>query len=133
VIKDEASHSEAMEALAEAESERDRDEVLLGCAFDADAKDGDAIAKLARDETSDRSFGTSRSFAKFRRSVDHPRFRVLLRWTQTIPNDNLPTTGDVLVDVPASSASASSRPEFRFLRNRANLPGDVFDGASSGR
>src|SRR5215472_6837953 len=51
VIRDEASHSEATEALAEAESERDRDEVLLGCAFEADAKDGDAIAKLARYET----------------------------------------------------------------------------------
>jgi hypothetical protein len=51
VIRDEASHSEAMEALAEAESERGRNEVLLGCAFDADAKDGDAIAKLARYET----------------------------------------------------------------------------------
>ena len=49
-IADEASHSEAMEAVAEAESERDRDEVLLGCAFHADAKDGDAIAKLARYE-----------------------------------------------------------------------------------
>lgn len=49
-IPDQASHSEATEALAEAESERDRDEVLLGCAFDADAKDGDAIAKLARYE-----------------------------------------------------------------------------------
>jgi hypothetical protein len=49
-IPDQASHSEATEALAEAESERDRDEVLLGCAFDEDAKDGDAITKLARYE-----------------------------------------------------------------------------------
>jgi hypothetical protein len=39
-ITDEASHSEATEALAEVESERNRDEVLLGRAFDADAKAG---------------------------------------------------------------------------------------------
>jgi hypothetical protein len=50
-ITDEASHSEATEALAMVESERDRDEVLLGCAFDADAKEGDTFAKLARYET----------------------------------------------------------------------------------
>jgi len=51
LITDKASHSEATEALAEAESERDRDEVLLGCAFDADAKAADTFAKLARYET----------------------------------------------------------------------------------
>ena len=52
MITDEASHMEAMEALARAEYERDRDEVLTGCAVDADAKDGDAFGKLARYETS---------------------------------------------------------------------------------
>jgi hypothetical protein len=52
VIVDKASHSEAMEALAHAEYERDRDEVLLGCALDADAKEGDAFAKLGRYERS---------------------------------------------------------------------------------
>jgi hypothetical protein len=51
LITDKASHSEATEALAEAESERDRDEVLLGCAFDADAKAADTFARLARYET----------------------------------------------------------------------------------
>jgi hypothetical protein len=51
LITDKASHSEATEALAAAESERDRDEVLLGCAFDADARTGDTFAKLARYET----------------------------------------------------------------------------------
>ena len=51
LITDKASHSEATEALAEAEVERDRDEVLLGCAFDADAKEGDTFARLARYET----------------------------------------------------------------------------------
>src|SRR5215469_16776457 len=51
LITDEASHSEATEALTEAESERDRDEILLGRAFDADASAGDTFAKLARYET----------------------------------------------------------------------------------
>jgi len=51
-ITDKASHTEATEALGQAEDERDRDEVLLGCALDADAKEGDAFGKLARYETS---------------------------------------------------------------------------------
>ena len=51
IIPDEAAHSEATKALEEAEAERDRDEVLLGCAFDADVKEGNALAKLARYET----------------------------------------------------------------------------------
>ena len=51
-ITDKASHGEATEALGHAEDERDRDEVLLGCALDADAKEGDAFGKLARYETS---------------------------------------------------------------------------------
>ena len=50
-ITDKASHSEAAEALGEVESERDRDEILLGCAIDADAREGDTFAKLARYET----------------------------------------------------------------------------------
>ena len=50
-ITDKASHSEAAEALGEVESERDRDEILLGCAIDADAREGDTLAKLARYET----------------------------------------------------------------------------------
>jgi hypothetical protein len=40
------------EALARARYEQDRDEVLLGRALDADAKEGDAFAKLARYERS---------------------------------------------------------------------------------
>ena len=51
-ITDKASHTEATEALVQAKDERDRDEVLLGCALDADAKEGDAFGKLARYETS---------------------------------------------------------------------------------
>jgi hypothetical protein len=52
VIVDKAAHSEARDALAQAEYERDRDEVLLGRALDADAKEGDAFAKLGRYERS---------------------------------------------------------------------------------
>jgi hypothetical protein len=40
----------ASEALARARYDRDRDEVLLGRALDADAKEGDAFAKFARYE-----------------------------------------------------------------------------------
>src|SRR5215472_15609912 len=45
--------------------------------------------------TSDRSFGSSTSFAKCRRSVEtvgHPRCRMPLRRTQTTPNDKLPAS-----------------------------------------
>jgi len=57
VIRDKAAHAEARQTpeqakLEQAEYERDRDEVLLGCAIDADAKEGDAFAKLARYERS---------------------------------------------------------------------------------
>jgi hypothetical protein len=51
-ITDEAANTEAHEALGRARYERDRDEVLLGRAIDADAKEGDAFAKLARYERS---------------------------------------------------------------------------------
>jgi hypothetical protein len=51
-ITDTAAHTEASEALDRARYERDRDEVLVGRAIDADAKEGDAFAKLARYERS---------------------------------------------------------------------------------
>ena len=51
-ITDKAAHAEAREALELAKYERDRDEVLVGRAIDADAKEGDAFAKLARYERS---------------------------------------------------------------------------------
>ena len=51
-ITDKAAHAEAREALELAEYERDRDEVLVGCAIDADAKEGDTFGKLARYERS---------------------------------------------------------------------------------
>jgi hypothetical protein len=52
VITDEVAHTEASKALQCARHERDRDEVLLGRAIDADAKEGDAFAKLSRYERS---------------------------------------------------------------------------------
>jgi hypothetical protein len=51
-ITDKTAHTEASEALGRARYERDRDEVLLGRAIDADAKQGDAFTKLARYERS---------------------------------------------------------------------------------
>jgi hypothetical protein len=51
IITDEASHSEAVEALGEVEAERDRDEVLIGRAFYQDVTEGNTFAKLARYET----------------------------------------------------------------------------------
>jgi hypothetical protein len=50
-ITDEALHAEAMAALGRAERERDRDELLVGRALDADAREADAFGKLARYET----------------------------------------------------------------------------------
>jgi len=47
-IIDQAAHDEANEAFAEANYERDRDEVLLGLAIGADAKENDALSKMAR-------------------------------------------------------------------------------------
>ena len=49
-VTDKAAHTEATEALARAKDERDRDAVLLGRAVDADAKESDALGKLARYE-----------------------------------------------------------------------------------
>ena len=49
-IADKAAHTEATEALARAKDERDRDEVLLGRAVDADAKESGALGNLARYE-----------------------------------------------------------------------------------
>ena len=51
-ITDKAAHAEALEALARAKDKRNRDEVLLGRAVDADAKESDALSKLARYERS---------------------------------------------------------------------------------
>jgi hypothetical protein len=56
-ITDKAAHTKVSEALAHSKYEQNRDEVLLGRAIDADAKEGDAFDKLARYEGSlERSF-----------------------------------------------------------------------------
>ena len=49
-VTDKAAHMEATEALARAKDERDRDEVLLGRAVEADAKESGALGNLARYE-----------------------------------------------------------------------------------
>jgi hypothetical protein len=51
-ITDKAAHAGAREAARRAGYERNRDEVLLGRALDADAKDGDTFGKLIRYERS---------------------------------------------------------------------------------
>jgi hypothetical protein len=57
VITDKAAHAEASKELELAKYERDRDEVLVGRAIDADAKEGGTFGKLARYERSlERSF-----------------------------------------------------------------------------
>jgi len=73
-ITDEVAHTEATAALARAEDERDRDEVLLGRAVDADAKESDALGKLARYERSlERSL--YRGLAELRQLQDRRRNR----------------------------------------------------------
>jgi hypothetical protein len=73
-ITDEAAHAKASKALERARYERDRDEVLLGRAIDADAKEGDAFGKLARYERSlERSF--HRALEELRQMQDRRRNR----------------------------------------------------------
>jgi hypothetical protein len=73
-ITDKVAHTEATEALARAKDERDRDEVLLGRAVDADAKESDALGKLARYERSlERSL--FRNLDELRQRQDHRRNR----------------------------------------------------------
>jgi hypothetical protein len=71
IITDKGAHTEAR---GRASYERDRDEVLLGRALDADAKEGDAFAKLARYERSlERSL--LRTFSELRQIQDKRRSR----------------------------------------------------------
>jgi hypothetical protein len=51
-ITDKVVHTEAREELELANYERNRDEVLLGRAIEADAKEGEALGKLSRYERS---------------------------------------------------------------------------------
>ncbi len=71
-ITDKGSHAKAKEALGRAESERDRDEVLLGRAIDADAKEADAFTKLARYERS-RERSLYRALGELRHEQDKRR------------------------------------------------------------
>ena len=73
-ITDKAAHTEATEALALAKDERDRDEVLLGRAVDADAKESDALGKLARYERSLERL-LFRNLDELRQRQDHRRNR----------------------------------------------------------
>jgi hypothetical protein len=85
-ITDRAAHAEAREALGRARYERDRDEVLLGRALDADAKEGDAFAKLARYERSlERSL--LRTFSELRQIQDKRRNRPTARISDAITLD----------------------------------------------
>ena len=73
-ITSEAAHTEALEALRCAKFEQNRDEVLLGRAIDADAKEGDAFGKLARYERSlERSL--LRNLNELRQMQDKRRYR----------------------------------------------------------
>jgi hypothetical protein len=73
-VTDKAAHSEAREGLEQASYERDRDEVLLGRAIDADAKEGDTFGKLARYERSvERSL--YRALDELRQRQDRRRHR----------------------------------------------------------
>jgi len=85
-ITDKASHAEATEALGQATYERDRDEVLLGRALDADATEGDTFAKLARYETSlERSL--FRTLYELRQIQDKRRNRPTTRISDAITLD----------------------------------------------
>jgi hypothetical protein len=73
-ITDKAAHTEATDALEQARYERDRDELLLVRALDADAKESDTFGKLARYETRfERSL--FRSLEELRRIQDERRRR----------------------------------------------------------
>jgi hypothetical protein len=86
-ITDEAGHLEAAEALARAEYERDRDEVLLGRAIAADAKEGDAFAKITRYE---RTFERSlfRILEELRRHRDRRRSYLAPTILDAVPEDD---------------------------------------------
>ena len=83
-ITDKAADAEATEALARAKDERNRDEVLVGRAVDADAKESDALGKLARYERSlERSL--FRTLDQLRHLQDRRRNRPPLPILNTVP------------------------------------------------
>jgi hypothetical protein len=74
LITDDSAHTQASEGLKRANYEQSRDEVLVGLVIDADAKEGDAFAKLARYErTLERSL--FQTLEELRRIQDRRRNR----------------------------------------------------------
>ncbi len=92
-ITDKVAHTEATEALARAKDERDRDEVLLGRAVDADANESGALGNLARYEAGlERSLFRNLDDSANARidagTVPRPRFWMPLRSLSAIQNDH---------------------------------------------
>jgi hypothetical protein len=115
-ITDEAANTEASEALGRARYERDRDEVLRGRAIDADAKEGDAFAKLARYERSlERSL--FRALDELRRLQNRRRNRL----ASSISDAVTLAAGDQNDELSADLLGAASAVENIFLRNKAIL------------
>ena len=73
-MSNEAAHTKETEKLARVKHECDQDELLLGRVLDTDAKEGEALAKLARYE---RSFERSlyRALDELRQLQDRRRHR----------------------------------------------------------
>jgi hypothetical protein len=91
-VADEVAHTKAKEALARAKHARDRDEVLLGRAFDADAKESDALGKLARyerglEKSLFRTLDELRQLQDRRRNRPSPPVLDAVRLPQEIQND----------------------------------------------
>jgi hypothetical protein len=98
-VTDEAAHSEATEALERAKHERDRDEVQIGCALEADAKEGDTFGKLTRYET----------------AVERSLFRTLLELRQLQDERRkelpLPISDAVTLDVSDTQRELPANPD----------------------
>jgi len=93
---DRAAYTEAREELDRATSERDRDEVLLGRAIDADSKEGDAFAKLSRYEKSlERSL--YRALEELRQLQDTRESRTPSALRDAVTLDVNDTTGEMAV------------------------------------
>ena len=91
-VTDKAAHTEATGALALAKDERDRDEVLRGRGVDADAKESDALGKLARyerglEKSLFRTLDELRQRQDRRRNRPSPPILDTVRSTQAIQND----------------------------------------------
>jgi hypothetical protein len=107
-VTDKAAHAEASDALGRARYERDRDEVLLGRAIDADAQNGDALGKLARYERS------------LERSLDHALDQLRLE-----QDERRSRTSSTISDVIALDSEVELTP---LNRTRDGLGKDVLLG-----